>query len=82
MLMAGAPRKIKKALRMGFFRQEANVRVYGTGGKKAPQLVVRGKQEVQVEVNCRGRSSGTIVGFDQQPARLPQLLSREASPGN
>ncbi|KAI4810773.1 hypothetical protein KUCAC02_013704 [Chaenocephalus aceratus] len=28
------------------------------------------------------RSSGAIVGFDQQPAHLPQLVSQAASPGS
>lgn len=46
--------------------------------RKSPQLVVSGEQEVRVVAPERG----AVVGFDQQPAHLPQLVSQAASPGN
>lgn len=55
--------------------------------RKSPQLVVSTEQEVRVVCeawasHCSKHSSGAVVGFDQQPAHLPQLVSQAASPGN
>ncbi len=67
------------------FRQQVNVRVRWM--EKSSQLVVNRKQEVRVvcgawAARCWEHGGGAVVGLDQQPAHLPQLVSGAASPGN